>query len=139
MIDLELRRWHYGSGWTLGMLRWGLDSHLYTCEDGWHDNKPMLSCIPDGDYAVKPRFFHRGKYDAFEILAVPGRDSILIHRGNTAADVTGCVVVGTEIGALANQPAVLNSSVAWLIFFPAFQGREFKLSIRPEPPLRGTS
>ena len=138
MLRATLTRWHYGKTCTIGILRWGNDKYVYTMEDGWHGNSPMISCIPDGEYLCRPRMFYKGGYEAFEITGVPNRSTILIHRGNTADDVTGCVVVGMEVGSLGNKAAVLNSSGAWARFFPEFMGKEFILLIKPENPLPGT-
>lgn len=134
---LVVERICYGPAATLGLMRWG-DELLYTLEDVWADNRVGLSCIPDGVYRCRPRPFYRGGYDAVEIAGVPGRTNILIHRGNRASDVTGCLVVGAELGALGGAPAVLDSAGAWRRFFPAWGGREFELELRPTPPLRGT-
>ena len=43
----------FGSFWVLG-------KQLYTCERPWLDNAPFVSCIPEGEYAIKPQIFHRG-------------------------------------------------------------------------------
>ena len=108
-----LTRFYYGDTVTLGALELPDRAVLYTCEDGWHENQRMISCIPDGLYRVVPRRFNKGGYMAWEITDVPGRSQILFHKGNKAADVTGCVVVGTELFAIA--PGVLgvaNSAIA---------------------------
>lgn len=135
--EVSLTRIFYGAAVTLGLLRWRGEM-VYTVEDAWADNRRMESCIPDGTYRVVPRRFNRGGYDAWEITGVPGRTTILIHRGNRAADVTGCVIVGTELGVLAGDLAVLQSAAAFAQLARDFAGREFTLDIRPEPPLRGT-
>lgn len=95
---------------TLGMLQIDGVNHIpfYTLENPWVDNKPWVSCIPEGAYAVRP---HNGKKfrDVWIVEAVEGRSGILIHEGNTEEDTTGCILVGRTAGTLNGQPAVLES------------------------------
>jgi hypothetical protein len=133
---LTLRRYYYGPECTLGYLT--LDSGLiYTLEDAWAGNAVGQSCIPDGTYLCQPRFFNAGHYPAIEISGVPGRTTILFHRGNVATDVRGCIVVGTGLGSLGGQLAVINSAAAWSTFHGRFGYGDFDLAIEPVPPLRG--
>ena len=70
-----------------------------------------LTAIPIGTYKVSldivsPRYskvvFYKNLCDGKvpRIMDVPGFDGILFHTGNTAADTSGCVLVGknTEVG-----------------------------------------
>ena len=54
-------------------------------------------CIPAGQYEVvveqSPKF---GRILP-ELQRVPGRTEILIHRGNTANDTEGCIIVGDGV------------------------------------------
>jgi hypothetical protein len=136
---LVLDRYFYGDSVTLGLMRWD-STLLYTVEDAWVGNRRMLSCIPDGIYVCRPRPFHRGGYQAVEVVAVPDRSQILIHRANTASDVTGCIGVGLEPYAFAGVLGVGNSAGAWARFAPRWVDRddEFELEIRPLEPLQGT-
>lgn len=137
METLVLERFFYGRAVTLGLLVVGREL-LYTAEDPWVGNAPMISCIPDDLYDVEPRRFNRGGYDAWEILNVPGRSQIKIHRGNTADDVSGCIVVGRELACFGGSVGVANSAAAWKILYGALGGRAFRLSITPTVPLAGT-
>lgn len=137
MDTMRLSRFAYSKDFTLGFMRWGSE-FCYTVEDAWADNQRMISCIPDGDYIVRPRRYYKGGYEAWEITDVPGRDHILIHRGNTADNVTGCIVVGETLGVLGGKIAVEDSRSAFRRLERTYLGRTFTLSIRPEPPLPGT-
>lgn len=137
MSPLVVERISYGPRATIGLMRWS-DVLLYTLEDAWANNKPMLSCIPDGVYRCRPRRFNRGGYMAVEVRDVPGRSNILIHRGNTADDVTGCLLVGRFLDAFRGVIAVLDSAWAWGQFFPVWGEREFDLVLKPIHPLAGT-
>jgi hypothetical protein len=137
---VTLRRFFYGPTCTLGWI--ALDTALiYTLEDAWQGNRVRLSCIPDGTYRCRPRRFNAGDggkgYPAIEITGVPGRSLILFHRGNTAVDVTGCIVVGSELGTIAADLAVLKSAEAWSLFHGRYGHGDFDLVIEPLHPLDG--
>jgi hypothetical protein len=64
-----------------------------TLEPPYKDNQRNISCIPLGDYIVKPHVSPTfGK--CFEIKDVSNRTHILIHAGNYNKDTKGCVLVG---------------------------------------------
>jgi hypothetical protein len=62
-------------------------------------NQKNTSCIPEGVYNVE-KYHSPTKGDCFWVKDVPGRDSILIHKGNYAAgdhkDTLGCILPGTH-------------------------------------------
>lgn len=93
---------------------------LYTIELPWNDNKPNISCIPQGIYNATPYSSSRFK-NVYKILNVPDRKSILIHAGNFAYDVKllagshssdtqGCILIG--LGIKENVPMVTKSKLA---------------------------
>ena len=58
-------------------------------------NHPDISCIPTGEYICKP--YSSEKYHAtWQIIGVPNRTLILIHKGNFLLDIKGCVAVGEK-------------------------------------------
>ena len=75
-----------------------------TIELPWKDNKPEISCIPEGEYYCKivqsPKF---GR--VFEITGVPNRNNILIHKGNWTTDTLGCVILGEQFEDTLNPAA----------------------------------
>lgn len=106
--NMELIRLEKGDEGTFGVLR--LDGQVFcvTLEPPDRGNLRDLSCIPAGRYRCRrvasPRFG-----DTFEVTGVPGRSHILLHPGNTAADTSGCVLLGREFGDLAGRRGVLRS------------------------------
>ena len=94
------------------------DHMFYTVERPWLDNKPFKSCIPNGEYDLKP--FTRQNGDKVYALVnedityheEPGctRYSVLMHKANTMDDLAGCIAPGTGLGFIKNKWAVLNSS-----------------------------
>lgn len=65
-----------------------------TIERPWLSNRPNISCIPEGSYQLKPYSSERFPH-VWELQDVPGRSLILIHAGNYAHDIQGCIAVGT--------------------------------------------
>ncbi len=55
-----------------------------------------LTAIPYGTYKVILSMSNRFKRLMPEILNVKGFEGIRIHRGNTAADSSGCLIVGLK-------------------------------------------
>ena len=82
-----------------------------TLELPYKDNKRSISCIPAGEYQARLRYPREsGSRDYLHILVkdVPNRDYILFHRGNTAKDSRGCILVGLK----SQQDIVHNSTLA---------------------------
>lgn len=90
---------------TIGILRIQDMYHppLWTCEDLWQDNRPNVSCIPDGSYTCVPHAWGTKEPFKFKrvwlVKNVPGRSGILIHAGNTHLDTLGCILVGRGISS----------------------------------------
>jgi Family of unknown function (DUF5675) len=101
---------------------------LFTAELPWLNNATNKSCIPAGEYRIRPRWFNQKGYLAIGIDGVPGRSNILIHRGNHPSEVRGCVLVGLSLELEANRIAsskiALDRLLAWL------DGGEARLTIR---------
>ena len=108
----------------------------YTAEPPWKNNRPNLSCIPAGVFdAIVIR---SPKYGfVYTVCSVPGRSFVLLHSGNLAGDTErglvthtlACVLLGTRLGMLQNQIAVLNSKFAVLQFWEYMREQPFKLHI----------
>jgi len=83
----------------------------YTIERPWLDNKPLISCIPEGEYEVAP--FESTKFEkdnpVYQILDVPNRTYILIHVANWAYQLQGCIAVGDKQTVIHGIDAVSNS------------------------------
>lgn len=94
---LELLRYNSTHDLTQGILFVKGTYFCDTLELPWKDNARKISSIPTGMYSVQWR-----KDDVFpevlEVLNVPERSGILIHSGNTTADIKGCILVGVKTG-----------------------------------------
>ena len=112
------------TGW-IGLLDVLETNHqpIATLELPWENNKTDISCIPCGGYKCVKHA--RG----WHVQEVVGRTGILIHVGNTTADILGCIVLGMAIGELGGKPAVLSSARA-LRLLEGLVGDEFILTVR---------
>ncbi len=86
---------------------------FFTVERPWRNNEKWISCIPPGQYLLEPAIFRRGGYHTFEVSNVPNRDAILFHRGNTMADLAGCIAPGMNLGCVNGMWAVVGSGEAF--------------------------
>ena len=108
-INLLILRDTFTDESTIGELFLNGERICDTLENSWQDNQRNISCIPEGVYPVRLRLPREsGTRDYLHLLVqeVPNRDWILFHRGNTAKDTSGCILVG-----LGSQQDVVNNSV----------------------------
>ena len=63
------------------------------------------TAIPYGSYQVIVNHSPKFKRELPRLLNVPSFDGILIHRGNTASDSAGCIIVGENkvVGKVINS------------------------------------
>jgi hypothetical protein len=111
MINLLLIRDTFSKESTIGELFLNGERICDTLENSWQDNQRNISCIPEGIYPVRLRLPREsGTRDYLHLLVqeVPNRDWILFHRGNTAKDTSGCILVGLG----TQQNIVSNSTLA---------------------------
>ena len=103
-------------GATMGRMFIDDGTALCTLELPWKDNAEDVSCIPTGTYKVilarSPKFGPNIPH----VLDVPGRSDILIHPGNTVADITGCICPGLARthDSVRHSAAALAVLVQWL-------------------------
>lgn len=88
---------------VIGALAVDGDAECFALEDKDREipNEPVQSwkvpgctAIPRGVYQVVITRSKRFAYDTPLLLGVPGFDGIRIHKGNTAQDTEGCILVG---------------------------------------------
>tara|TARA_R110002124_G_scaffold3184_1_gene21891 strand:+ start:93 stop:512 length:420 start_codon:yes stop_codon:yes gene_type:complete len=111
LINLLLIRDTFSEKSTIGELFLNGERMCDTLENPWLDNQRNISCIPEGNYDVRlrlPRESATRDYLHLLVQDVPNRDWILFHRGNTAKDTRGCILVGLG----SQQDVVSNSTLA---------------------------
>ena len=109
LINLLIIRDTFSDKSTIGELFINGERICDTLENPWLDNQRTISCIPEGEYKVRlrlPRESATRDYLHLLVQEVPNRDWILFHRGNTAKDTSGCILVG-----LGSQQDFVSNSV----------------------------
>tara|TARA_R100001509_G_scaffold144947_2_gene101402 strand:+ start:6610 stop:7101 length:492 start_codon:yes stop_codon:yes gene_type:complete len=110
-INLLLLRDTFSDESTIGELFLNGERFCDTLELPYRDNQRSISCIPTGEYKVRlrlPRESATRDYLHLLVKDVKDRSHILFHRGNTAKDSRGCILVGQG----TQQDIVYNSTLA---------------------------
>ena len=111
MINLLLIRQIFTEESTAGTLYLNGERVADTLENPYLDNQRNISSIPSGQYKVRLRLARESAtrdYLHLLVQEVKGRSYILFHRGNTAKDTRGCILVGLS----REQDRVNNSKLA---------------------------
>jgi len=110
-INLLILRDTFSDESTIGELFLNGERFCDTLELPYRDNQRSISCIPVGEYKVRlryPRESATRNYLHLLVEDVKDRSYILFHRGNTAKDSRGCILVGMT----SKQDFVGNSTLA---------------------------
>ena len=110
-INLLLIRDTFTDNSTIGKLFINGELFCDTLENPYINNERNISCIPAGQYKVRLRTERESAtryYLHLLVKDVPNRSYILFHRGNTAKDTRGCILVGQS----REQDRVNNSRLA---------------------------
>ena len=110
-INLLLIRDTWTEKSTMGQLFLNGELFCDTLENPWKNNTRNISCIPKGKYSVDLRPARQSAtrdYLHLILKDVPNRDYILVHRGNSAQDTRGCILVGRG----TEQDIVYNSRMS---------------------------
>ena len=109
-MRLILKRLYLKTDYTIGKLYMDGKYFCDTLEDQVRDltkerKIPGRTAIPAGVYEIVVNVSPRFKRKLPRLLDVPGFDGILVHRGNTAEDTAGCILVGEnrERGKVINS------------------------------------
>ena len=94
-MNLLVKRIFKGENYTIGKLY--IDGQYFcdTLEDTVREIKiPNKTAIPAGTYKVIVNVSPRFGRPLPRLLNLPNFEGILIHRGNTPEDTSGCILVG---------------------------------------------
>lgn len=125
-----LRRYYEGR--TEGKLIFPDDSHLYTLERPDLNNKPYVSCIPEGKYLIDRD--HHGNHQWYKVREgqVKGRSAIEIHPANKVEQLAGCIAPAMylENGQARESTKACKELLFW------FGEASFWLEIRKYNPFK---
>ena len=110
-VNLLIIRDAFSDESTIGELFINGERFCNTLELPYRDNQRSVSCIPTGEYKVRMRYPRESATrDYLHLLVkdVKDRSFILFHKGNTAKDTRGCILVGQG----SQHNIVHNSSLA---------------------------
>lgn len=134
-MELTLTRRYKGDTYTIGTLYINGIRYCDTLEDRVRDlvreaKIPGRTAIPAGSYKVIVTVSPRFGRELPRLMDVPHFEGILIHRGNTAEDTAGCILVGEN----KVKGKVINSTgyeieLTRRIKAAIGQGQEVKLTI----------
>lgn len=113
-MELTLNRIFLGSSATIGELYVDGEHIADTLEDRVRPEGEKVygkTAIPEGTYEMVLSYSPRFKKILPEILNVPNFTGIRIHCGNSSADSSGCILVGTWDGE--KEDWVSDSKVAF--------------------------
>lgn len=128
MKKITLKRINSSSECVLGVLELDNKEICKTLELPWRDNQKGISCIPTGEYKLSP--YPSSRFgEVYIVNDVPNRTGILIHTGNTADDIEGCILVGDSYGKLNGKKAVLNSRQAFNLLKETLGEEEYLLNV----------
>lgn len=98
-MDLTLYRAYFEEG-TNGTLFLSDSFLCHTIELPWKNNKRSVSCIPEGEYQIEPRFSKRFQHHLI-LKTVKDRSYILFHPANDALkDLEGCIAPVTYLSGI---------------------------------------
>jgi hypothetical protein len=107
-MELELIRTYFPNG-TNGEVFHNGKRICFTIELPWLNNKPQISCIPEGKYEVVKRFSEHHEQHLL-LKNVAKRSLILIHPANDAVkELKGCIA---PVSILTAEGKGLRSRIA---------------------------
>lgn len=108
---IEVRRIAHEAKFTIGVMHVDGEKFCHTLEDKVRDLSTESkvygeTAIPAGEYEVYVCMSPKFRRELPRLKHVPYFEGILIHRGNTAKDTAGCILVGDYKGG----DCVVNST-----------------------------
>ncbi len=134
MYDLVIERSYYDGG-TNGSLSYRGEEICKTIELPWLDNKPFVSCIPEGTYT--PLLRETYKYGMhLWITGIPTRIGVLMHPGTDAQELKGNIApVRTITGeGKGKHSRVAMKKLMKLIYKDLLHGKPVNLIIKSKHP-----
>ena len=96
-VVIDIRRTTSTKTSTTGTLSVGPTGVGYTLELPDRNNQQFISQIPAGSYLAQVSYSKKFGYNVIRLLNVPGREGVVIHRGNDPDDTQGCILPGKTV------------------------------------------
>lgn len=123
-MHLDIHRFDQTANYTVSRIRLrsepgaAAEATYYGMERPWQDNQPRVSCVPPGIYVLlpfsSPRFGRTWCLVGGTVFAYPlggaQRSACLLHAGNFATDVEGCIAVGLGEGRAEDGRRMVTTS-----------------------------
>ncbi len=113
---------------TMGKLYYQGELICHTFELPWRENTKNVSCIPPGEYKIKPVISPKFN-NTYKVIDVSGRTDILIHKGNTTHDTLGCIMPCDSFGIYRGRWAGLSSKAPYDRLMAMLDGKSHTLII----------
>lgn len=128
------RNWMRGDRPTLGSVSSNGNFICFSFELPWLLNQHNISCIPPGKYECHYLENYKSGSgvlfkNTFHVQGVPDREGILIHCGNTVADIKGCLLLGQQLSHLNDQFQVYYSREGLDALIKTVGAKDFTLEI----------
>jgi hypothetical protein len=125
-MELVLKRAYFKEG-TNGTLFCSDTFLCHTIELPWINNKRNISCIPEGQYEIEPRFSKRFQHHLI-LKNVKGRSFILFHPANDAKiDLQGCIAPVSYLSGIGK--GVYSKNAMQKLLSLSYQAKERKEKI----------
>lgn len=99
----------------------------HTIELPWINNKRNISCIPEGQYEIEPRFSKRFQHHLI-LKNVKGRSFILFHPANDAKrDLEGCIAPVTYLSGIGR--GIYSRNAMQKLLSSSYQAKDRKEKI----------
>jgi hypothetical protein len=125
-MELVLKRAYFKEG-TNGTLFCSDTFLCHTIELPWINNKRNISCIPEGQYEIEPRFSKRFQHHLI-LKNVKGRSFILFHPANDAKrDLEGCIAPVTYLSGIGR--GIYSRNAMQKLLSSSYQAKDRKEKI----------
>lgn len=143
-MKIEVKRIYKGEEYTIGKMYVNGEYFCDTLEDKVRDlNKDgdlndkgegkvyAETAIPYGEYEVVVNHSPKFKRMLPRLLNVPHFEGILIHRGNTAKDSAGCILVGeNKVKGKVINSTIYENKLTALCHLAQLKGEKIIIAIR---------
>ncbi len=125
-MQLTLYRAYFNEG-TNGTLFCSGKFLCHTIELPWNDNRRNISCVPEGEYQIEPRFSIRFKHHLI-LKNIKGRSFILFHPANDALkELKGCIAPVTYLSGIGK--GVYSKNAMQKLLSLVYQAKDRKETI----------